>query len=52
MSKEELLFHLDMIMAEWKNEVMEEFYRDGDGYIPPVDPVDEFMQDVEEMVHG
>jgi hypothetical protein len=47
MSKEELDFHLDMIMNEWKQEIMEEFGRDGDGYI---DSVEDSIDEVREML--
>lgn len=50
MSKEEFVELLDEVCEKWRQEVMAGFWRDGDGYIAPTDPVDEFMDEVRSML--
>lgn len=42
---------LDEVAVEWRKSIMASFWRDGDGYIPPPDPVDEFMDEVRDMLN-
>jgi hypothetical protein len=52
MTVEEAYQVLDEVMIDYKRELMEEFWRDSDyKYMPPIDPVEEFMDDVREMLY-
>lgn len=47
----ELKRALDEVTVEWRKAIMASFWRDGDGYIEPVDPLDEFMDEVRDMLY-
>lgn len=51
MSEEEFDLELERIGEEWMAEIMAGFWRDGEGYIE-VDPVQEFMDEVRNMING
>jgi len=48
---QEVTILLDEYTQQWIKEAMDSFWQHGDGYIEPVDPLDEFMDEVREMLY-